>query len=243
MDPNRKKLEDIKSLLDSQLISEKEYYSLKEEILFNDKVKLSKETFSNQNGKNDIKNVFVSQKQLKSSSKANPATIFIAIVFAIVFVLVIEGSKGKSNVNSSNNNEASSSQTTIPVKQEVGSKCDICGRTFHNRGYEEVSEGVYQEIKEGQGSLCSSNCARKATQNLYDVANKYIKAKNNSRVNDPPIQHYGEYHEGSDGRIYENSPCELCRGTGYEINTAQRILGGPSRRVCPMCHGKGVMSY
>lgn len=52
----------------------------------------------------------------------------------------------------------------------------------------------------------------------------------------------GQYHMGSDGRVYENNKCSLCKGTGIEKGR-NLATGEVEGRVCPMCEGRGVRSY
>ncbi|MBA9072588.1 hypothetical protein GGR22_000714 [Flavobacterium gossypii] len=67
--------------------------------------------------------------------------------------------------------------------------------------------------------------------------------KNNSyQNNNNSIMNNNGYHMGRDGRVYENSACSLCKGTGVE--TGRNIATGELEgRICPMCDGRGVRSY
>lgn len=231
MDSIKNKLQDLKSLFDSKLITEEEYVILKDEILFkNDLDEQPKKDFKSNYNNND----FYASETPKS--KTNSIGIYIVIGFCVAFYFAFLNSKDNTLIDTQTTNlDVPEIVTTNP--NEV---CGICGKTFHNRGYEEVSEGVFKEIEEGQGTMCSASCVRKHNQELIDLGRKYSTSSNNAIIHE---RGNSGYYEGSDGMIYSNSPCDLCRGTGYEINTAQRILGGPSRRICPMCQGKGVMSY
>ncbi len=235
MESIKNKLQDLKSLFDSKLITEEEYVTLKNEILF--KIDLDEQPQKDFKS-NYINNDFYDSKTPKS--KTNSTGIYIVIGLCIAFYFAFLSSKD----NTKDNILIETQTTKVDVPELVTTNptevCNICGKTFHNRGYEEVSEGVFKEIEEGQGWMCSPSCVRRHNQNLIDLARKYSTSSNNSIIHETGNS---GYHEGNDGMIYENSPCELCRGTGYEINTAQRVLGGPSRRICPMCQGKGVMSY
>lgn len=118
--------------------------------------------------------------------------------------------------------------------------CSICGNGFNNRGYEEVSEGVWKELEEGnQGQICSSACGRKHNQQFNDVAKKYGVELDDSETN---TNREGGYKMGNDGRVYEQNKCSLCKGTGIE--TGRNIATGETEgRICPMCEGRGVRSY
>ena len=235
MDSIKNKLEELKSLFDSKLISEKEYESLKKEILFEDNsIKQLEKDLDKDSITNEIYDI--NPTKLKSNSIG----IYIVIGLCVAFYFAFVNSKDNTNYSSSVDSESTNADVPETETSYPTEVCGICGKTFHNRGYEEVSEGVYKEIEEGQGTICSESCARKHTQDLIDLGNKYSSSPNNSIIHQTGNS---DYYEGSDGMIYENSPCDLCRGTGYEINTAQHVLGGPNRRICPMCQGKGVKSY
>lgn len=107
---------------------------------------------------------------------------------------------------------------STPNEETTGGVCDICGKHFTGRGYEEVSEGVWEETKEPyQSFVCSRECGLKHTSSWEKLVGKK-----------------------RDGRIYEKEPCGLCNGTGIE--EVHNSLGDV-RRVCPMCHGKGYENY
>ena len=82
-----------------------------------------------------------------------------------------------------NNEEEQSEQTTVESTEETlnndsntesSSTCNICGREFNGRGYEEQTNGNFKELEYPYSNLlCSPSCARKASQNIDDVANKY----------------------------------------------------------------------
>lgn len=97
-----------------------------------------------------------------------------------------------------------------------------------------------------QTELCSPSCAMKEEKNIDEKYDEILRkhgynSSSNSSMQDAPIQHYGEYIEGTDGRIYENNKCGLCNGTGIEKNMSS--LSDDYGRICPMCNGRGVRSY
>lgn len=111
--------------------------------------------------------------------------------------------------------------------------CSICNRTFKGKGYEEVSDGVWKECEEPyQCYICSKACGLKHTRKMNNLVNE---TKNNYDNNS------NSYHKGSDGRLYENNACSLCKGTGIEKNTSS--MSDEYGRKCPMCDGKGVRNY
>lgn len=126
------------------------------------------------------------------------------------------------------------------TREYSSNTCSICGNEFHNRGYEEVSEGVWRELEEGnQGQICSPACGRKHNQQFNDVAKKYGVDLEDSETNS---SNEGQYKMGNDGRVYEQNKCSLCKGTGIE--TGRNIATGETEgRICPMCEGRGVRSY
>lgn len=125
-------------------------------------------------------------------------------------------------------------------RQSSTNICSVCGRDFYGRGYEEVSEGVWQELAEGnQGQICSPACGRKHNQQFNDVAKKYGVDLEDSGTN---YNNDGQYRMGNDGRVYEQNKCSLCKGTGIE--TGRNVATGKTEgRICPMCEGRGVRSY
>ena len=111
--------------------------------------------------------------------------------------------------------------------------CSICNRTFKGKGYEEVSDGVWKECQEPyQCYICSKACGLKHTSKMNNLVNE---TKNNYDNNS------NSYHKGSDGKLYENNACSLCKGTGIEKNTSS--MSDEYGRKCPMCDGKGVRNY
>jgi hypothetical protein len=142
-------------------------------------------------------------------------------------------SKNGQNNNNNNNSVDNSIQST-------SNTCAICGRVFHNRGYEEGSDGVWRELEEGnQGQICSPDCGRKHNQQFNDVAKKHGINLQDSETNSSSE---GEYKMGNDGRVYEQNKCPLCKGTGIE--TGKNIATGKTEaRICPVCEGRGVRSY
>ena len=115
-------------------------------------------------------------------------------------------------------------------------ECSICGNTFYNRGYEEVSEGVWRELEEGnQGQICSPACGRRHSQQFNDVAKKYGVDLESPRTNLP---NNNNYTTDKDGNLNEPNACPLCKGKGYELG---RSLGNGEREMitCRICKGTG----
>lgn len=114
--------------------------------------------------------------------------------------------------------------------------CRICNKQFYGNGYQEVSWGNWKPCKEPyQCFICSPDCGNKNTKTWNDIyRDNNIKHSNNTRNQD--------YYKGSDGRVYENKACSLCKGTGWEKGK-NFITGRESRRICPMCKGRGKRSY
>ena len=146
--------------------------------------------------------------------------------------------------DSSNNNSSQKEREDVDsVSNSIESTsniCIICGNEFHNRGYEEVATDVWKELDEGnQGQICSISCGRKHSQQFNDVAKKYGVDLEDSETNSNNEE---QYKMGSDGRVYEQNKCSLCKGTGIE--TGRNIATGETEgRICPMCEGRGVRNY
>jgi hypothetical protein len=158
---------------------------------------------------------------------------------------------------SGNNEEKQSEPTTIESTEETSnndsnteslSTCNICGREFNGNGYEEQLDGSVQELEYPYSNqLCSPTCARKASQKLDDVANKYgidineSASSNCKRCN-------GHYEDGfcnlcsgaSPERVNQSNQdranCEMCQGSKY-------VEGYDGIKVCPVCNGSGKESY
>ena len=102
----------------------------------------------------------------------------IATTFTVIIFLALAFGSSENN-----DNEKQSEQTTLESTEETlnndsntesSSTCNICGREFNGRGYEEQTNGNFKELEYPYSNLlCSPSCARKASQNIDDVANKY----------------------------------------------------------------------
>lgn len=245
------KLEQIKQLLDSKVITESEYKLLKQEILFKkdstDEIKKNVSVPP----KSSVEN-FVGSKKINSAKpeKNSGSNAYVAVVVFFLFLFFgIWNSKEShtdSNSNASNDTVSSAIESSNDSSNNSATTCKICGRNFYGDGYDKI-DGIWQRNTSMQTELCSPSCAMKEEKNIdekYDnILRKYgYNTSESSSMQDAPIQHYGEHHVGSDGRIYENSSCSLCRGTGIE--SGRNIATGElEQRVCPMCEGRGVQSY
>lgn len=186
------------------------------------------------------------------SSKQSPFIYFIRGIIFVVFLIVFFFVKC-----SGNNDEKQSEPTTIESTEETSnndsntessSTCNICGREFNGNGYEEQLDGSVQELEYPYSNqLCSPTCARKASQKLDDVANKYgidineSASSNCKRCN-------GHYEDGfcnlcggaSPERVNQSNQdranCEMCQGIKY-------VEGYDGIKVCPVCNGSGKESY
>ena len=159
----------------------------------------------------------------------------------IIFISLIScnGSVSKDKSQKSEEFNTTIDSVSNPI-ESTSNICSICDKEFNNRGYEEVSEGVWRELEEGnQGQICSPACGRKHNQQFNDVAKKYGVDLENSETNS---SNEGQYKMGNDGRVYEQNKCSLCKGTGIE--TGRNIATGETEgRICPMCEGRDVRSY
>lgn len=156
-----------------------------------------------------------------------------------------------------NNEEEQSEQTTVESTEETlnndsntesSSTCNICGSEFSGNGYEEQLDGSITELEYPYSNqLCSPTCARKASQKIDDVANKYgidSNKSSSSRCN----RCSGHYEDGfcnlcggaSPERVNQSNQnranCEMCQGSKY-------VDGYDGVKVCTVCNGSGKESY
>ena len=87
----------------------------------------------------------------------------------------------------------------------------------------------------------SNDYTNEYTNGLHENENEN-NTNNSNYQNNNSYQNNGGYHMGSDGRVYENSACSLCKGSGVE--SGQNFATGEIiARICPMCDGRGVRNY
>lgn len=245
------KLKEVKDLLDKGLINQEEFDRLKNEVLF--EAKSQNESISNKsNSFNAEQN---NNPSISTNEKVNNGKIFYTF-FIILFCALIIGLNIKNNPSKDKTieNTNSSTQPATTENNVISNSCAICGRSFEGGGYEEVSEGNWQLLKEGIGSICSPQCGIKSTQNLIDVAKKYgVDVENNSgnySNNQKCSRCMGHYIDGfcnmcgaaSTEKVSESMSnrqnCSLCNGKG--------VIGGSSYgdySTCPECNGSGKLTY
>jgi len=156
-----------------------------------------------------------------------------------------------------NNEEKQSEQTTVESTEETlnndsntesSTTCNICGREFFGNGYEEQMDGSITELEYPYSNqLCSPTCARKASQKIDDISNKYgidLNESTSSRCQ----RCSGQYVDGfcnlcggaSPERVNQSNQnranCEMCQGNKY-------VEGYDGVKVCPVCSGTGKESY
>lgn len=101
--------------------------------------------------------------------------------------------------------------------------CDECGGRFFGRGFTEVAHGEWQETKEPyQSFICSRACGMQHTKN-WEIK---LQELNYDKTLIRPAQ-------GTKPHSYNDDPCGLCGGTGYESNRYG------DARICPQCDGSG----
>lgn len=111
----------------------------------------------------------------------------------------------------------------IVEEQITYTRCKICGDQFTGRGYEEVEDGVWRPGKDPyQYEICSTICGAEQTKKIHESMDKLRGYQQNSNTQNA-------------------NTCTLCKGTGIEKNTSS--LTDEYGRTCPMCDGKGYMSY
>lgn len=245
------KLKEVKDLLDEGLINQEEFDKLKNELLFD--TKLKNDSTSNQiksvNTEHHINSSILSNETVNNGKKFY--TIYIILFCILIIGLNIKNNSSKDKTVESTNKETPSSSTENNV---ISNSCSICGRSFEGGGYEEVSEGNWQLLKDGIGSICSPQCGLKSTQNLIDVAKKYgVDVENNSdnySNNQKCSRCMGHYVYGfcdmcgaaSPEKVSESMSnrqnCSLCNGKG--------VIGGSSYgdySTCPECNGTGKLTF
>ena len=157
------------------------------------------------------------------------------ITFLIISISLLYSCINRSTTDNNQDDRNILQESSIPSK----TTCSICGNEFEGNGYEEVSDGVWTELKDPfTGTICSASCGRKHTQEFNDIANSYGVDLNESNSSN---QNGDDYEMGSDGRVYETNACSMCKGTGIEENRSS--FSDELGRICPMCDGKGVRSY
>jgi hypothetical protein len=180
----------------------------------------------------------------KTESKNTRFRFSGGVIFACVWVVFI-GSCLIYSIYSKNTSPQISNSLTSPVSNENTAnnveynECNICGKKFTGRGYEEVSDGVWRLCKYPyQSYICSSWCGKKSTEKMDNALRNH--GINPSIIHDDKSSN-GSSYQGSNGRIYENNVCSMCKGTGIEKNNSS--FSDEYGRICPICNGKGVRSY
>jgi hypothetical protein len=246
-----KRLNDLIELYRSNTITKEEYEHLKKELFVDTKVEINNDSIKPEI-ENKISEINKNQNNYQKETfyEANKKILnpILIIVCAGLFYLQLHSNKSQeteefntSTVDAMSNSVDAMSNSVDATSNSIettSNTCVICGNEFHNRGYEEVSEGVWRELDEGnQGQICSPTCGRRHTQQFNDVAKKYgidlEESETSSSSGDG-------YKMGNDGRIYEQNKCSLCKGTGIETG---HNMAGTQSRICPMCDGRGVRSY
>jgi hypothetical protein len=146
MDSIKNKLEELKSLFDSKLISEKEYESLKKEILFEDNSnkQLEKELISDE--------IYDSNP---SKSKSNPIGMYIVIGLCVALYFAFVGSKDNSIENSVENNTNVTNETPSTDNSSTSteiSKSEYNEKALFDEGYNDylncLNTGIKMSITE-----------------------------------------------------------------------------------------------
>jgi hypothetical protein len=182
----------------------------------------------------------------------SPFTYFmrglIFVSFLIVFFFFKCGGNNEQKQSEQLPIETTEESLNNDSNTESSTTCNICGREFYGNGYEEQLDGSVKELSdEYQGYLCSPTCARKASQKLDDVADKYgidLNESSSSKCN----RCSGHYEDGfcnlcggaSPERVNQSlqnrANCEMCQGNKY-------VEGYDGVKICPVCNGTGKESY
>ena len=143
------KLEHLKQLLDSKSITDSEYNTLKEEILFkiNNFEDLIPEKESNQFDGEQQRNQDKSIIYNKQKSKKNYSGVYIAIFLLIgLWFLNLKNNKNNYESNSNNDSVKTSNDINDSRSNNLTTTCKICGRSFSGDGYDKI-DGIWQKNK------------------------------------------------------------------------------------------------
>ncbi|MEO8240333.1 MAG: hypothetical protein ABI576_19670 [Flavobacterium sp.] len=229
------RLNDLIELYKSNAITKDEYELLKKELFLDTNVRVNIDSLESKSGNkvSEInKNQNNNQKETFYNSNKRILNPILIVVCIGLFYLQLHNNKSQKS-------EEFNSPTVDSVSNSIESTsniCSICGKEFNNRGYEEVSEGVWKELEEGnQGLICSPACGRKHNQQFKDIAKKYGVDLEDSQTNSP---NNSNYTTDKDGNLHEPNACPLCKGKGYELG---RNLGNGEREMitCRICKGTG----
>lgn len=233
-------LEKIKKLLDTNIISEKEYNILKEEILF--KRNSKKENFNSKPKFEFVKSSETKTYYDSNKQSSNNFYSYIIIVCIVIGFLVWNSNDNSDDIQSESDIISTTETLSVETDSYVSTTiCKICGNEFSGDGYDKI-DGIYQKNTNIQTELCSSTCARQEEKNIEDKYDNILKKNGYKSSKYFSIDNSDKLNVGKDGRIYESNPCSLCNGTGIE--SGRNIMTGEVEgRICPMCDGKGVRSY
>lgn len=172
----------------------------------------------------------------------------IFVSFLIVFFFYKCGGNNQEKQSEPTKVESTEETLNNDANTESSSTCNICGREFSGNGYEEQLDGSITELEYPYSNqLCSPTCARKASQKIDDVANKYgidLNESTSSRCQ----RCSGQYEDGfcnlcggaSSERVNQSNQnranCEMCQGNKY-------VEGYDGVKLCPVCNGTGKKSY
>jgi len=181
----------------------------------------------------------------------NPKILFSYLIFFLLlgsffyykeFYLKKQTQPERTTIESSEESPNNDSNT------KSSSICNSCGSEFSGNGYEEQLDGRIIELKYPYSNqLCSPRCARKASQKLEDVADKYgidLNESSSSRCE----RCRGHYEDGfcnlcggaSRERVIQSNQnranCQMCQGNKY-------VEGYDGFKICTVCNGTGKESY
>jgi hypothetical protein len=170
------------------------------------------------------------------------------VIFLIIFFFVKCSGKEEENSSEIQTQETTEESPNNDSDTESSSTCNSCGRDFFGSGYEEQLDGSINELEYPYSNqLCSPSCARKASQKLEDVADKYgidLNESSSSRCE----RCRGKYVDGfcnlcggaSRERVNQSNQnranCQMCQGNKY-------VDGYDGVKICTVCNGTGKESY
>ena len=226
---NLNKLKDLKTLFDDNLLTKEEYIALQKEVL------LAKKVITNNNS--NKANASVKKPIAKEEKSSSSQFILYAIVavcmlsYQFYFKGKIFDKKNKSTEIESSYNSSSTSNNSGSSSYNSGSSsynsktCSWCGKSFSGSHYTHLGKLAPCQSSNASNSIgkyCSMECCSDARKSSCPSC-------------------YERESKSSDGRVYDNNACSLCKGTGIEKNRSS--FSNEYGRVCPMCDGKGRRGY
>jgi hypothetical protein len=258
----KSKLQELKQLFDSNLISELEYNTLKEEILFDKKpnsphnnekinqISINKENDINSNSYDEnYKNKEDTSINLKTQNEDTSKYFYFAffIIFAIIMMNIFSNDNSNQDNNLNSSIDTTSTSTTSNDVSSLETICKICGRNFTGYGYDRI-DGIWQKNTSMQTELCSPTCAKNESEKMGNVYDEILEKHGYQKIFTKCSRCTGHYEDGfcnicgaasaeKVNEAYSKMPnCEMCNGSGI-------TNGYSGNRICSVCNGTGKQTF